>query len=108
MTHLTEPICMFYLVAEAEHFFWIEGCHFTDSEPSSQKGFRDYLFLVYEPCSCPFIFCQKLMTSSPLCFSLGLPLGSRKPKDQFATSISGIFYDPSICNLMVVEFPSLS
>lgn len=44
-----------------------------------------FLLCALFSCSCPFIFCQKLMTSSPLCFSLGLPLGSRKPKDQFAS-----------------------
>ena len=44
-----------------------------------------FLLCALFSCSCPFIFCQILMTSSPLCFSLGLPLGSRKPKDQFAS-----------------------
>lgn len=65
-----------------------------------------FLLCALFSCSCPFIFCQILMTSSPLCFLLASRLVRGNQKISLpALSISGIFYDPSICNLMVVEFP---
>ena len=88
--------------------FCISGCQFTDSETSSHKGFRDYFFfcmLCFHVLArlsvarhfLPTLYCVFLLASR-------LVQGNQKISLP-ALSTSSIFYDPSICNLMVVEFP---
>lgn len=115
MTLLTyNKICILFGCRRGWTLFFfsscISGCHFPDPETSSQKGFRDYLL--------PFLVCfvfhalarlsvaRHFFPTLHCVFLLASRLSQRNQKISLpALSTSSIFYDPSICNLMVVEFP---
>lgn len=109
MTHLTTKFVLVWLLVKLSVFLSLTV---VISQMQKLPVRRDldiiyFLWCALLSCSCPSICCQMLLTNNtPLCFSLGFLLGSRKPKISLpALSISSTFYDPSICNLMVVEFP---
>lgn len=111
MTHLTNSICILFGCCWGKlNIFSGLGCHFMTLNLLVRRDLEIIYFFVCFVVSFMFLpvyLLPEIKWPALHCVFLASRFAPRKPKDQFASpffSISGIFYDPSICNLMVVSF----